>query len=156
MTPRKWCALEADTLRMVSNFISRRPAPKFRPDRNQMVIGKLSSTQARLHSRPAAARASAWVAVWCKKAKSRSAPQIAISKAAWAIAMRTSIWLRPRSWPPAPWPDLFVRQQILLNDPRALRSDAPKRNQGRQHRCRLWKDFPPACAVVFCSSTKTT
>jgi len=35
---------------------------------------------------PGAVLASAWGAVWCKKAKSRSAPPIVISKAAWAIA----------------------------------------------------------------------
>src|SRR5438876_10049661 len=121
MTPRKWCAVESDRLRMVSNFISGPPARRFRPDRNQMVIGKLSSTQARLHSRPVAARALDWGAVWCKKAKRRSAQRIATSKAAWAIAMRTYIWLRPRSWPPARWLDSFARQQILRYDlrPRA-------------------------------------
>src|SRR5439155_1235294 len=81
----------------------------------------------------------AWGAVWCKKAKSRSAPPIVISKAAWAIAMRTCIWVRPPSSSPAHWPDLFVRQKISRNAPRAPLSDVPKANRNRP---RLWKSWP--------------
>ena len=47
-----------------------------------------------------------------QKARPRSAPRIAISKAAWAIATRWSIWARPPSSRPARWLDLFARQKF--------------------------------------------
>ena len=44
-----------------------------------------------------AGRVSAWDAVWWAKARPRSVPPIVISKAAWVMPMRRSIWVRPPS-----------------------------------------------------------
>ena len=60
-----------------------------------------------------------------QKARPQSAPRIAISKAAWAIATRSFIWLRPLSSPPARWPDSFARQQISAERPAGISDSAP-------------------------------
>src|SRR4029077_988151 len=155
MMLQKWCVPGADTWPMASSFISPRRAPKCRPDRNRTAIGKLYWAQARFRYRPVVAHALGWDAVSFKKAKLRSARRIAISKDAWAIAMRSFILLRLLWSPPARWPDSFARRQISVNAPPVSQSDALKKNQGRQDRCRSWKVFRPACAVAFCLSTKT-
>src|SRR5205823_766112 len=151
----KPCELEVGASRMALNFISRPRAPKCRRDRNQMVIGKPSLTQARLHCRQVAARASDLDAVWCKKARPRSALPIVISKGAWATATRLYIWRRQPSWPQARWPDSFARHKVSPTNPQAPPHGALKKNHGQRRRCRSWKVFPPAYAAGFCSSTKT-
>ena len=55
--------------------------------------------RARNRCRLDAGRASAWVLACLRKAKSASRPRIAISKAAWARAMRNAIWQAPK-WSP--------------------------------------------------------
>src|SRR5439155_25046406 len=108
--------------------------------------------------RPVAEHASAWGAVWWNKARSRSAPPIVISKAAWAIETHTYIWVRPQSWRPARWLDLFARHPAaagLRNTPRALQSDVPKANRNRPRLWKSWPAFHPACAVAFSLSIKT-
>src|SRR6266542_3093337 len=154
-TLQKSCALEADASPTVSSFISPRLALKCRQDPNQTVIGKLYWAQAQFRCPLVVVHASAWGALWCKKEKSRSVRRIAISKDAWATAMRLCISPRLLSWQPVLWPDSFARRQILASTLPALRSDALKKNRGRQDPCRSWKVSRPACAVVFSLSTKT-
>ena len=109
-----------------------------------MVTGKLWSTQARFRCRPVAEPASAWVAVWSAKAKSRSAPPIAISKAAWAIRMRRSIWVRPPSWQPARWLDSFARRKHSQIAPPALPFAARKANPPSAVSVEIIAGFPPS------------
>ncbi len=75
----------ADAWPPASNFIWPRQARKCRPSPSPTVIGTRWWRRAPFRCRPVAEHASAWVAVWWAKAKSRSAPRIAISRAAWAI-----------------------------------------------------------------------
>src|SRR5437762_11028965 len=111
--------------------------------------------QAPFRCRRAAELALVLVAVWCKKARPRSAPPIVISKAAWAIAMRTFIWVRPPSWRRVRWLDLSAHQKILLNDLQAPLFDVPNENRDWRDRFKLWKASRPACAAAFSSSIKT-
>src|SRR3954451_17326906 len=108
---------------MAWNFISPLQALKYRRDRNQMVIGKLSWRPAQFRCRRVVARALGLAAASSKKARLQSAPRIAISKVEWAIAIRSSIWLRRLSWPPAHWRDSFVRRLISATDPQELQPD---------------------------------
>ena len=84
--------------RVLSRGRQRRSASE---SRSTTAIGKRSSTPGRSHCRPAAARASAWAAARSRPAKSASAPPIATSRAAWAIATDWSISARPPSSRPA-------------------------------------------------------
>src|SRR5947199_10486952 len=148
-TPHKCCEPGADRWPTASSFISLRRALKCKPDRNRTAIGKLYWARARFRYRPVVAHASDWDAVWCKKAKSRSVRRIAISKDAWAIAMRSFISPRLLWSPQARWLDSFARRQISVNALSPPQSDALKKNQGRQERCRSWKVFRPMCEVAF-------
>ena len=144
MTPRKWCAAAADAWPRVSNFIWPPPAPKCKPSPSPLVIGKLWWMRAPFRCRPVAEHASVWVAVWWAKAKSRSAPPIAISKAAWAIPMRRSIWVRPPSWRPARWLDLFARRKHSRIAPPAPPFDARKANRQSDVSVEIIDGFPPS------------
>ena len=108
------------------------------------AIGKRWSMPARFRCRPVAARASASVAVWCKKARSRSARPIAISKAAWAIATRWSISVRPPSSRRARWPDLFARHKVHRTPGRHGDSTRRKKTAGQRRRCEIIDGFPPS------------
>ena len=112
MTLPRWCARARDAWPTASNFIWLRPAPRCRRKPNRTATGKRWWMRARFRCRPVAEPASAWAAVWWAKAKSRSAPRIAISKAAWAIPMRRSIWVRPPWSRRARSPDLFARRRF--------------------------------------------
>ena len=138
-----------------AQFISTmKAASQVIPAGDLSVIGKPSLTQARLHCRQVAARASDLDAVWCKKARPRSALPIAISKGAWATATRLYIWRRLPSWPQARWPDSFARHKVSPRNPQAPPHGALKKNHGQRRPCKSWKVFPPACAVAFSSSTR--
>ena len=71
-------------------------------------------------------------------------------------AMRRSIWVRPRSWRRARWPDSFARRK---HSPSAPPGTAVRRAQSKPHVGRLGGDHRrlsrQACAAAFSSSTKT-
>ena len=138
-----------------SNFIWPPPVPKCKPSPSPLVIGKLWWMRAPFRCRPVAEHASAWVAVWSAKAKPRSARPIAISKDAWATPMRWSIWVRPPSWPPARWLDLFARRKHSRIAPPAPRFDARRADRRRMSQSRSSTAFRPACAVAFSLLIKT-
>src|SRR5438045_8710221 len=101
--------------------------------------------QAPFRCRRAAEPALVLVAVWCKKARPRSAPPIVISKAAWAIAMRTFIWVRPPSWRRVRWLDLSAHQKISQNDLQAPLFDAPNENRDCRDRFKLCQESHHTC-----------
>src|SRR4029077_5232418 len=102
-----------------------------------------------------AEHASAWVAVWGKKARSRLAPPIVISRAAWVIATPMSIWVRPLSWQRARWLDLFAHQRRSQNALRARLFDGRKGNRRRPGRWRSLPVFRQAYTVGFFSLIRT-